>query len=68
LHYTLTYGDKELTWVEQDCHELHKAKEIRLEYLLGQSDQTVKVVIAAKPKKNYLPNNSMTLETEAGDE
>ena len=32
LHYTLKYGEKELTWVEQDCHELHKAKEIRLEY------------------------------------
>lgn len=44
-HYTLKYGDKELTWTEFQCMTLHRAKEVKLEYMLGQSQQTVTLII-----------------------
>lgn len=50
LNYNLKYGQKELSWTEVDCQPLHKAKEIKLEYLLGQSDQTVTITISAHLK------------------
>jgi len=38
MQYTVKYGDKEMSWIEPECNELHKAKEVRLEYLLGQPE------------------------------
>lgn len=35
LLFTLKYGTQEIQWIERDCQEMHKAKEVELEYLLG---------------------------------
>lgn len=60
MNYNLKYGQKELSWTEEDCQPLHKAKEIKLEYLLGQSDQKVTITILAHPKTASKHNFNMS--------
>lgn len=48
INYTVKYGSKEMTWVEHNCESLHKGKQLKLDYRLGQVDQTVQVTMVAK--------------------
>ena len=41
LNYTLKYGDNEINWVEKNCNSLYKSKRIKIEYMLGYSDQKI---------------------------
>ena len=41
INYTVKYGSQEYTWVEHNCQSLHKSKQLRIDYRLGQIDQTV---------------------------
>ena len=48
INYTVKYGHQEHTWVERNCEVLHKAKKLRIDYRLGQVDQTITVTLIAK--------------------
>ena len=41
MNYTVKYGSQSYTWAEHNCDTLHKGKLLRLDYRLGQVDQTV---------------------------
>ena len=38
INYTVKYGSQEFTWVEHNCEPLHKARQLRIDYRLGQVD------------------------------
>ena len=38
INYNVKYGSQEFTWVEHNCDPLHKAKQLMLDYRLGQLD------------------------------
>ena len=72
INYTVKYGEQEHTWVEHNVDSLHKGKQLRLEYLLGQVDQTVQVTLVAKSMQEVAQrydtyNNMLAESPKAGD-
>ena len=50
INYTIKYGSQTYTWAEQNCSSLHKAQKLSIDYLLGQADQTVSLLLTIMSK------------------